>query len=403
MLQPVEASKWCETIATDGKNLYYNREFIKGLTPKELDFMICHELMHLVYDHMGRTGWRDKKMFDMANDYIVNYTLVKDKIGDMPKGGLFDEKYTDEMSSEEVYRLLEQNSVKVKMTLDMHLDGMGSEDSDGEGGGKEVTVTVHGSSDGPPKLTEQDLQDIRNSVRSAVINAARTCDPGSIPGSVKSLIDSFTDPKISWKDLLTDFVQSTVKDDYTFNRPSKRSFSSLEMTDVPPIILPSQSNGTEIKIAGLIDSSGSMSIEMLRELCSELIAICDQYVSYTIFFAFVDTKVHWPFVITPQTKDQFLEELAVHGQGGTSLAEGFRWLSDPYGSAYGGPPVDGIDGSPIEVDRVVFFTDMYTNTWGDEPDLPTPPPTLWIAHSNHDPNVTAPHGMVVRYESFKDK
>ena len=32
----VEASDWCESIATDGRNLFYNREFIGGLSRREL-------------------------------------------------------------------------------------------------------------------------------------------------------------------------------------------------------------------------------------------------------------------------------------------------------------------------------------------------------------------------------
>lgn len=32
----VEVSDWCETIATDGRNLFYNRDFIVGLSRPEL-------------------------------------------------------------------------------------------------------------------------------------------------------------------------------------------------------------------------------------------------------------------------------------------------------------------------------------------------------------------------------
>lgn len=35
-LVPVDASRWCETIATDGRLLFYNRDFIGGLPKREL-------------------------------------------------------------------------------------------------------------------------------------------------------------------------------------------------------------------------------------------------------------------------------------------------------------------------------------------------------------------------------
>ena len=134
-LKLVDGSKWCKTAATDGRNLYYNREFIKSLTPKQLIFLLSHEVLHCVFEHIGRRGGRDPKIWNMANDYIVNYTLmnsiVKAKNAEMPAEGLYSEKYTDEMTSEEVYRLLEENSVKIQMTLDEHL----TDDGDGDGDG----------------------------------------------------------------------------------------------------------------------------------------------------------------------------------------------------------------------------------------------------------------------------
>lgn len=35
-LVPVDASDWCETIATDRRHLFYNRNFISGLPKREL-------------------------------------------------------------------------------------------------------------------------------------------------------------------------------------------------------------------------------------------------------------------------------------------------------------------------------------------------------------------------------
>ena len=120
-LKLVDATKWCPTMATDGRCLYYNREFIKSLTRSQLIFMVGHEVLHCVYDHLGRRQNRDPDLWSMANDYITNYTLQKEKIGEMPPGGLIDDKYTDELTSEEVYKILESKSTKVQMPLDMHL------------------------------------------------------------------------------------------------------------------------------------------------------------------------------------------------------------------------------------------------------------------------------------------
>ena len=51
-MELVDATKWCKTAATDGRKLYYNREFIKSLTPDELLFLIGHEVLHLSLIHI---------------------------------------------------------------------------------------------------------------------------------------------------------------------------------------------------------------------------------------------------------------------------------------------------------------------------------------------------------------
>ncbi|RYD61691.1 MAG: hypothetical protein EOP83_16450, partial [Verrucomicrobiaceae bacterium] len=39
----------------------------------------AHEILHCIYDHLGRRGGRDPKLLNMAQDYVINYTLVEDK------------------------------------------------------------------------------------------------------------------------------------------------------------------------------------------------------------------------------------------------------------------------------------------------------------------------------------
>ena len=72
------ADDWCPTAATDGLHLFYSREFISPLTSEELDFLIAHEVMHCVYDHMERREGRDPQVWNMATDYVINGQLVRE-------------------------------------------------------------------------------------------------------------------------------------------------------------------------------------------------------------------------------------------------------------------------------------------------------------------------------------
>lgn len=67
-----------KTQATDGYHLFVNPQFTHGLTFEEKVFLIAHECMHCVLDHMrrGRQAGHDHKRSNIAADYEVNQTLV---------------------------------------------------------------------------------------------------------------------------------------------------------------------------------------------------------------------------------------------------------------------------------------------------------------------------------------
>ena len=65
------------TAATDGKNLFFNPEFFLGLAPEERIFLVLHEVMHNVYNHGTRLGFRDHRTWNEAGDYVINDELIR--------------------------------------------------------------------------------------------------------------------------------------------------------------------------------------------------------------------------------------------------------------------------------------------------------------------------------------
>lgn len=373
-LQIVDASSWCKTAATDGRHFYYNRDFIKGLTPDELLFLFGHEVLHCVYDHMGRRGTRDPKVWNMANDYIVNYTLVKEKLGKMPAGGLFDERYTDHMTSEEVYDGLGKNSTTIKITLDEHLEMAEPGDEDGD---NSVEVTVMGK-DGPPKLTEADIQQIRNEVRAATMQAAQSAGAGNVPAGVKRLIQELTQPKMDWRTLLESHIKSTVKDDFTFQKISRRSLSTLGTGNAA--IFPGQNVMDSIDIAVSIDTSGSMTDEMLRDFLGEVKGIMEMFRDFKLTLWTFDTQVYGVKVFTQENLHEIME-YDPQGGGGTSFEVNWTLMKE----------------QGIEPQRFVMFTDGYPGyTWGD-PDYVD---TLFVIHGNDQ--IVAPFGITAYYDKHSE-
>ena len=78
----INADEWCGTLATDGKNFYYNSQFVLGLgNIEKVIFGFAHEVLHCIYDHIPRTGDRDKKLSNIAQDYVINADLVHFNVG----------------------------------------------------------------------------------------------------------------------------------------------------------------------------------------------------------------------------------------------------------------------------------------------------------------------------------
>ncbi len=69
-------SGWCPTAAVDGRNIYYNRDFLCDLADEEIQFVLAHEVMHVVFDHLGRRSHRDPQWWNMASDYVINGLLT---------------------------------------------------------------------------------------------------------------------------------------------------------------------------------------------------------------------------------------------------------------------------------------------------------------------------------------
>jgi len=377
-MEVVDATAWCPTAATDGRKLYFNREFVKKLSKKELLFLIAHEVLHAVYDHIGRRGNKDPNVWNMAIDYIVNWTLVNERIGEMPKNGLLSTKYTDEWASEQVYNDLIQNSTKIEMSLDMHLEpGDGDSDEDGEGenagGRKTVSVSVPGDENGPPKLTEEDLQRIRNEMRAVVISAAQVC-AGKVPLGVRRLISELTEPKMDWRAMLEAHISSTVRGDFTYRRFSKKTWTT-------GIVLPGQDTLPAVDVVVAIDNSGSISDKMLRDFLSEVYGIMEQFQDFKLLLMSFDTQIYNPEMFTPDNKEELLE-YKIQGGGGTEFECVWDYLKK----------------ENIVPERLVMFTDGYPNsTWGDENYCST----LFVIHSSSsygNKSIVAPFGQTVYYE-----
>lgn len=355
-LKIIDASDWCQTAATDGRALYYNREFFEGLSTKNVEFVVAHEILHNVFDHMGRTEARNRRVFNIAADYCVNGQLIRDKIGDQPpKIPIFHDVTHYGKSAEQIYDELmekydEEELEALGKLLDEHIDW----DQEGKGN--------------RPQYTKEELKQIRDEVREATMQAANAAGAGNTPASVARLIKDLTEPKINWRQMLRQQIQSLIKNDYSFQRPNRKGWHT-------GAILPGLKNDETIDICVGLDMSGSISDDMGRDFLSELKGIMEEYKDFKIKVWCFDTRVYNEADFDGYNDDIMSYELK--GGGGTDFEANYNYMKE----------------HDINPKKLIVFTDGTPyGSWGDENYCDT----LFIIHGNT--SIVPPFGSYAYYE-----
>lgn len=372
----VNADDWLSTAATDGRNFYYNSKFVNSLPLRQAEFLVGHEVLHAVYDHIGRCGGRDRKIANIAMDFVVNADLISQRLGEkisvVPV--LYNKKY-EGWSFEEVYDDLIENSDKVNLSelaeqvLDDHIEGDQECDGDSDKGNGDGS-DQNGGRGKRPTLSDEERRAIRDELRQATIQASQSVkSKGDIPLGVQRLIKNLTEPKINWRELLEQQVQSVLKDDFSWMRPSRRNWHI-------DAIFPGTIPGNMIDIAIALDMSGSISDEDSRVFLSEIKGIMDSYTDYSIRLWCFDTDIYNDETFTPDCGKEIVEYEPAGG-GGTSIDRNWTYMQE----------------NDIVPQKFIVFTDLYDRITAPEDYCDT----VWIIKGN--PNAEPPFGVWAHYEN----
>lgn len=379
-----DATKWCPTLATDGKYFYYNKHFVAAMNEKERVFGFGHEILHCVYDHfdVNRRGDRNPMLWNIANDYVINADLIDANIGEQIRlvDICFDWKYRGKVS-EEIYDELfkemeEQGRIQYVDTFDVHLDREDGDDEGADGMDKPGEGNNDGT-DGPIKYTDEEKEQIKQEFQNATMQSAKAAGAGNLPGGVRKMLDKLLNPQLDWRQLLAMQIQSVIRSDYNWMTPSRKGADE-------GYYLPGMDRETTIDIALALDMSGSIYDDMALDFLSEVKGIMDQYTDFRIHLFCFDTAVHNPQTFDQSNMDEFMNyELA--GGGGTDFDCCFDYMKE----------------QGIQPKKFVMFTDGYPwNSWGDESYCDT----LFIVHGGGygEPPV-APFGITVPYSRKESK
>ena len=264
----MEVIEGMATAGTNGEYIRFSPEYLDALSDEDVDYLIMHELLHVVLGHCYRGRDLERTRFNLATDIVVNSTILHecevakriDRI-----------KYRDEYrltpngkegylyTAEEVY----QEIIKVAPLQDDHEYSGGRDSHDG---------WRDPDADEQAKKERLWKRRVMNAAQVIAQNERYRCMcRGDIPEFAKRVISEIKQPQIDWRTALLDFVQEEIND-YSFSPPDRRfqdaSFFLPDFND---------KDSTVRNLLYMIDTSASMDEEEIAAVFSEIYGAIEQF------------------------------------------------------------------------------------------------------------------------------
>lgn len=360
-----------DTAATDGKNIYFDIDFLSRLNDDDAVFIIAHEVWHNVMCHFLREESRDRDIFNIASDIEINEILINDGFispKDAMRAKVFG--FTPGLSAEDYYELLIKRNNKQSSN-----SNNGSSSSNGSSSNQPNSFDKHiykdyrseldpgcqnvddrygkveYDSDYTPNIDNHAIENIRE----AAISAAQLIErqAGELPAHLKRLVNKMLKPEIPWQEILCQFVSKCYGIKANWSTPNRRFVHSK-------IYLPSKQDNCINVIVGL-DTSASTDSHLPKFL-GELNSLVKSFAGYNLNIIEADTEICKHEIYNDEHElDLENVKYTVNGGGGTELHSIFNY----------------IDENNIDTDAIIIFTDGYNFTHFNEHECPSIP-TLWM-------------------------
>jgi len=388
--------------------IYFCPEFMDQISDSELEYVMKHELMHIVLHHLERWGDFEDNFYNYAADIVVNSNILEaaggneDAISIMSFGGPQMHTAPDgsegcQYTVEELYTILtglansmgNDDKKEIFLPLGDGYDGDGSDDSGGDEGDTGEAGNGNSSNgywDYHPGNAESAGRDEDGGLsdyiwQGRVVEACEAIriresikGTGNIPMFARRFIEELKKPQTDWRAVLNDFVQEEVND-YSFCPPDRRMSDS-------PFFLPDFNEKEYIikKILFMIDTSGSMSDDEITQCYSEIKGAIDQFDGRLEgWLGFFDAAVTEPVPFVDE--EEFIKIQPVGG-GGTNFHIIFDYVSENMS-----------DDLPVSI---VILTDGEAHFPPEEMAMDIP--VLWVINNDA---VTPPWGRTTRIKLIK--
>ena len=376
-------SPWCDTMATDGFRIYYDRTFCETLSDSDAKFILAHEVFHCVLGHIERRGDRNPSLWNIAIDLATNYMLGAFGLK-VPKSALYDEQYADQ-TAEEIYKELVKDPDSAVHSLGLEqrfpdlLSGKGKKGaSSSPAAGKSGTGTddrrilIDQHLETPPegfgehgRPVDSELREMRRDLLKPMTEHLKS--RGVTPGCWAETVQAAGVAPLPWQEVLSRFMTGLRHDDYRWSPPNKKHVWR-------GLYLPSIGTPAPNHIAVAVDTSGSMGHQELGSILGYLDSLRRAHNSSL-------TLIQCDYVLQKTETFEAWDEpdfssYKFRGRGGTAFEPVFKFLNEGImeGTRY---------------DCLIYFTDGIAPF----PDISPEYPVLWVFYGN---NFRPPFGEVLK-------
>ena len=354
----IETTKKLPTAATDGRKIFFNEEFLNSLSSKEQNALMLHEVLHMALLHVTRRQNRDPDIWNIAADIVVNDLIERNTSFPLPQGAITDTRFQDK-SVEYIYEALLKSEKKYKLVINDILQPGNSEQNEGDTNLSEPLSQEE--TDEIESFWKDKMEILKNSSEHNLSNGK-----GSLPAGIEQEISTILEPEVDWRHALWKYVGKTPAD-----------FDDLDRRFIYKGLYLESLLTEAVEVSVCIDTSGSVSDELLMQFTGELKGILRSYPNVKCSLFFADTDLAGPYEI-----DRIEQMPKAIGRGGTSFVPFFDYLKK-----------HGEENSLLGNNKLsIYFTDGFGDFPQQEPDNPT----MWLVCKDGLETNGFPFGEVVR-------
>ncbi len=337
MALPFKEDSSIPIAATDGTKIMYNPKFLQRQTRGQRNFILMHEVLHVLLLHCTRGREMDPRIANIAKDLIVNDILMQMMSGfsergiplEKPEYGYFAEIKKYETAENLYASIVSDNENRMKGGK-LAGDRLALRDSYMWTNGKFKSHNIPSAESGMiggdlmPGTLPKEQQEIQNrEIKQLIAKALNTAKQRGEDGHIlipRECLQIVETKRLNWKRLFKNMLTDAQSEETSYATP-ERKYLHMDM------ILPGHGESEETleSVWAFVDCSGSVNQDEMNSFLTQLYRIIKEF-HCTMHVAYWDTAVDNVYQNITSEKE-LLKAVPKHS-GGTDINCVYRWIRE---------------------------------------------------------------------------